>query len=76
MSNAQHTPGTKRAIKNYGEAACIEAYNLHMEGCGASTVANLFNLNNIKTTRQADAAINAGRDLVQNAAIAKAKGTL
>ena len=52
---------TRRAVAKYGEAACREAYTSHTaDGEGASTVGFGLGL----TTGQADAAINAGRELV------------
>ena len=58
MSNL--TSATKRAIANYGEQTCRDAYRQHANfGEGAATVGAYFNI----TTRQADAAINAGREL-------------
>lgn len=51
---------TQRAIKNYGYEVCREAYRMHvLNGEGASTVGFYLNLK----TRQADAAIDAGRDI-------------
>ena len=51
---------TTRAIKNYGMDTCRKAYEMHSrDGEGASTVGHYLGL----TTRQADAAINAGREL-------------
>ena len=55
-----------RAIKSYGEQVCREAYRLNREvGEGASSIA--LQLSGLKTTRQADAAINAGRWLADQA---------
>lgn len=59
------TPATNRAIKAYGREACLTAFRMSQEGEGASTIA-LTGPRSIKTTRQADAAINAGRDIVNN----------
>ena len=53
---------TKRAIAAYGESACARAYSMHKQGCGAATIAQT-GPDSIKTTRQADAAIDAGREL-------------
>ncbi len=53
-------PKTLRAIAKYSRRVCLEAFKLHqVEGNGASTVGIYLGL----TTRQADAAINAGRDI-------------
>lgn len=58
---------TLRAIRKYGEKTCLEAYRLcEIGGNGASTVGCYLGL----TTRQADAAINAGRELVTGRAAA------
>lgn len=51
---------TNRAIKKYSLKTCIDAYNLSEQGDGAQTIGYHFNL----TTNQADAAINAGRELI------------
>jgi hypothetical protein len=54
------TTKAKRAIKKYGEDVCIKAFKMHHdEGMGGNTVGFYLNL----TTRQADAAIDAGREL-------------
>lgn len=55
---------TKRALLKYGKDACIVAYFRHItDGEGAATIA-LTGPAVLKTTRQADAAINAGREIV------------
>jgi len=55
---------TKRAIEKYGLQTCIDAYEMHLEGNGASTVSHSFSIlkNN---TNMGDAAINAGRDIAR-----------
>lgn len=50
---------TTQALAKYGRAVCIEAYERHRQGDGAKTIGFYLNL----TTRQADCAIDAGRDL-------------
>jgi hypothetical protein len=56
------TTATKRAVKRYGETLCRKAYELHQEhGNGARTVAYMLGL---PGTNAADAAIDAGRELV------------
>jgi hypothetical protein len=51
---------TKTAIAKYTEQTCIKAFAMHNDqGMGANTVGFYLGL----TTRQADAAINAGREL-------------
>jgi hypothetical protein len=51
---------TKRAIQRYGMQVCIKAHELNCkDGEGASTIGIYLGL----TTRQADAAIDAGREL-------------
>jgi len=53
----------RRAIKAYGIDACHKAFEMNdREGYGASSIAN-SGPKTIRTTRQADAAINAGREL-------------
>jgi hypothetical protein len=54
------TNKTKTAIAKYGIEICREAFSRHdVKGEGANTVAFYLRM----TTRQADAAINAGREL-------------
>lgn len=49
----------KTAIKKYGEQICREAYRLNREiGEGANSIS--YQLTGLNSTRQADAAINAG----------------
>jgi hypothetical protein len=52
---------TNQAIAKYGKHTCIDAYDLHRQGNGARTIGMYLNL----TTAQADCAINAGRDLME-----------
>jgi hypothetical protein len=55
---------TKAAILKYGFSRCIEAASLcDRDGEGASTVATYLGL---KTANQSGAAINAGRDILDN----------
>lgn len=60
----QLSRSTRNAIRKFGLDACQEAYRMHQSGYGASGVANEGPMP-IKTTREADAAINAGRELAQ-----------
>jgi hypothetical protein len=53
---------TKRAVAKYGIQTCIDAYAMHEDGNGASTVSHSFSILNGKTNA-GDAAINAGRDI-------------
>jgi hypothetical protein len=50
---------TDKAITKYGKQTCIDAFDLHRQGNGARTIGFYLNL----TTRQADCAIDAGRDI-------------
>lgn len=50
---------TDQAIAKYGRQTCLDAYDLHTQGNGAGTIGFYLNL----TTRQADCAIDAGRDI-------------
>jgi hypothetical protein len=59
---------TKRAIAKYGIQTCIDAYEMHEEGNGASTVAWSFSILNGRR-HDGDAAINAGRDIKENGVI-------
>ena len=47
-----------RAFAAYGASTCRQAWELHCEGYGASSIA-LEGVAGLKTTRQADAAIDA-----------------
>lgn len=51
---------SRRAVCAYTFEVCVLAFALHRSGEGASTVATYTGL---KTTSQADAAINAGREI-------------
>jgi hypothetical protein len=53
---------TKRAIEKYGIQTCIDAYAMHQDGNGASTIAWSFSILKGRTN-SGDAAINAGREL-------------
>ena len=54
----------RRAVLKYGRLACVQAYRMSAEqGEGARTIA-LTGPITIKTTRQADAAISAGREII------------
>ena len=56
------TKTTLAAIRKYGRTACVTAYWQHAAGEGAATIA-ITGPSSIRTTRQADAAINAGREI-------------
>lgn len=59
------TKNATRAIANYGVKAYRVAYHMHsVIGFGASGIANEGPIE-LKTTRQADAAINAGDELAK-----------
>ncbi len=61
-----YTRKTQRAIDAYGQDVCIEAFRKHdQDGEGGSTVGFYLGLK----TNQADAAINAGREIVERAAL-------
>lgn len=63
------TAKTRKAIEKYGFDACVKAYIMNLDGEGASTIAFTGPVT-IKTTRQADAAINAGREIAKENAVA------
>jgi hypothetical protein len=54
---------TKAAIARYTESACVKAFHMNKMGNGANTIA-ATGPETITTTRQADAAINAGREIL------------
>ena len=55
---------TNRAIAKYTESACVKAFHMNNSiGEGAHSI-SLIGPVTIKTTRQADAAINAGREIL------------
>ena len=56
---------TKRAILKYGYATCVQAYDQHMKGDGASMISHSFGILR-GDIRRGDAAINAGRELHEN----------
>lgn len=59
------TKNTARALDKYGVRACRIAYHMHVVvGFGASGIACEGPIE-LKTTRQADAAINAGHELAE-----------
>ncbi|PWD01992.1 hypothetical protein CX658_18730 [Pseudomonas amygdali pv. lachrymans] len=60
------TAKAKRAVSNYGAGVCLDAYRQTFCGDGARTIALSYDL----TTRQADAAIDAGRELAGGTAFA------
>jgi hypothetical protein len=56
----KYSTKAQRAIKNYGYDICREAFRMHdVEGEGGCTIGIYLNLK----TRQADAAIDAGREI-------------
>lgn len=59
------TEKTRRAIAKYTAEGCVRAYQINRrDGEGASTIALQYSIPNVKTTQQADAAINAGEEIV------------
>lgn len=58
------TKRTARAVAKYGLDACNNAYAMNVEGYGARSI-TFEGPVTIKTTRQADAAIDAGRELAK-----------
>lgn len=57
------TSSTTIAIKKYSKAICLKAFDRHENfGEGANTIGFVLKL----TTRQADAAINAGREILRS----------
>ncbi|PRD92218.1 hypothetical protein C6P88_16295 [Burkholderia contaminans] len=68
-----YTDRTRRAVRAYGANSCLEAYRLSpMEG--ASSIALGHNIVNLNTTRQVDAAISAGEEISDLAAVRLALG--
>ena len=59
MTTTKLSSKAKRAIKNYGNDVCVNAHAMNKQGDGARTIGYEFKL----TTNQADAAIDAGREL-------------
>lgn len=56
------TRATRSAIEKYGEEVCISCHQMNLAGEGGSTI-GITNPYITLTTRQADAAINAGREI-------------
>jgi hypothetical protein len=67
-TNMKIKSATKRAVAKYGIQTCIDAYAMHEDGNGASTVSHSFSILN-GNTNAGDAAINAGRDIKENGVI-------
>jgi len=63
---------TLRAKKNYGIVTCLRAYKANEQGNGAATIA-IEIMGKGFTTRQADAAINAGREIAKEFGISLAE---
>ena len=64
--SAQYTPAVRRAIARYGARACLEAYVLNTKhGEGANSLAIAYALPGVNTTRQADSAISAGKEIAK-----------
>ena len=61
-----------RAFAAYGAATCRKAFELHCEGWGASSIA-LEGVAGFKTTRQADAAIDAWEAYLLAQALSEAR---
>lgn len=65
MNNIKASQAVKRALAKYGETTCREAFYMNSKiGEGSNTISHT--LKGLKTTRAADAAINAGRWLTVN----------
>lgn len=67
-----YSRNTNRAIRAYGREACIRAAQMNEAGEGPSSIA-FQGPTSIKTTNQADAAINAGREIIAADLIAKTR---
>lgn len=71
MQTTKYTAATRRAISNYGAPACSRAFELSQSGEGAASIATAHFLPTgnglavVQTTNQADAAINAGREIAE-----------
>lgn len=59
MAKSTYSKSTLRAIEKYGKENCEKAFAKHQEGYGGAGVGFEMGI----TTRQADAAINAGREI-------------
>jgi hypothetical protein len=63
MEKIMYSTKTLKAIAKYGESACVKSFHMNRMGEGANTISQI-GPETIKTTRQADAAINAGREIL------------
>lgn len=63
MSKVTLSVKAARAVQKYGLDACLKAYDMHKSGYGASGIAH-EGPSELRTTQQADAAINAGREYI------------
>ena len=71
MHHVNYTWKTRQAATTYGFGTCMNAFAMHhLDGEGASTVGTYLGL----TTRQADAAINAGEEMLHNEWLHEHKG--
>ena len=59
-----------RIRAKYGDAACLDAYRLTLDGSGVGYVAACLNVK----VNTADALINVGRELANNAEVTSRKG--
>lgn len=63
---SRRTRATERAVAKYTESSCIRAFVLNTKmGEGAASIALCHDVANVTTTRAADAAINAGREITE-----------
>ncbi len=68
--NQTYSAKTRRAIRKYGFDVCIGAYNMHRhEGWGSRGISCEGGFPVLKTTQQASAAIDAGREISVTAEI-------
>lgn len=65
MAMFEYTRKSKKAFERYGYQNCVLAFQMHQKGEGAATIAATHPDERIRTVRQADAAINAGREAAQ-----------
>lgn len=63
-----YSRNTQRAIDKYTRDGCIKAFVLNTrDGEGASTISLQYDIPNVRTTRSADAAIDAGLEIMEEA---------
>jgi hypothetical protein len=73
MANRVYSAKTVQAFRKYGFEVCKKAFEMSVDGYGARGI-SLEGPSVLKTTSQADAAVNAGREYVRVDTLCGGKG--